>query len=162
VPGYHYDPVKARKLLSEAGFPQGRGLPAIKLLTIPVYADLAAYIANELNIAGISVQVEAIQKSLLLEQTARSQALFFRGSWIADYPDAENYLSVFYGKNPAPRIIPGTAIRDSMRFMKRRSRKKMTKPGGAFTSRWTGWSWKMRRLFLYGMTWSFTWCIPTF
>jgi len=28
--------------------------------------------------------------------------LFFRGSWIADYPDAENYLSVFYSKNPAP------------------------------------------------------------
>jgi len=46
--------------------------------------------------------VEAIQKSLLLEQTSKSQALFFRGSWIADYPDAENYLSVFYGKNPAP------------------------------------------------------------
>jgi peptide/nickel transport system substrate-binding protein len=37
-----------------------------------------------------------------LEQTAKSQALFFRGSWIADYPDAENYLSVFYSKNPAP------------------------------------------------------------
>jgi peptide/nickel transport system substrate-binding protein len=55
-----------------------------------------------LNLAGINVQVEAIQKSLLLEQTSRSQAMFFRGSWIADYPDAENYLSVFYGKNPAP------------------------------------------------------------
>ena len=27
---------------------------------------------------------------------------FFRGSWIADYPDAENYLAVFYSKNPAP------------------------------------------------------------
>ena len=38
----------------------------------------------------------------MLEQTSKSQALFFRGSWIADYPDAENYLSVFYGKNPAP------------------------------------------------------------
>lgn len=37
-----------------------------------------------------------------MEQTAKSQALFFRGSWIADYPDAENYLSVFYSKNPAP------------------------------------------------------------
>src|SRR5262249_53493375 len=35
-------------------------------------------------------------------QTATSRALFFRGSWIADYPDAENYLSVFYGNNPAP------------------------------------------------------------
>jgi peptide/nickel transport system substrate-binding protein len=102
VKGYHYDVVRARQLLAEAGYPGGRGMPAIKLLTIPVYADLASYIANELNQVGINVQVEAIQKSLLLEQTSKSQALFFRGSWIADYPDAENYLSVFYGKNPAP------------------------------------------------------------
>jgi peptide/nickel transport system substrate-binding protein len=34
--------------------------------------------------------------------TSNSTASFFRGSWIADYPDAENYLSVFYSKNPAP------------------------------------------------------------
>ena len=102
VKGYRYDPAKARQLLAEAGYPEGKNLPVIKLLTIPVYADLASYIANELNLLGINVQVEAIQKSLLLEQTSKSQALFFRGSWIADYPDAENYLSVFYGKNPAP------------------------------------------------------------
>jgi peptide/nickel transport system substrate-binding protein len=43
-----------------------------------------------------------VQKSLLLDLTSNSKALFFRGSWIADYPDAENYLSVFYSKNPAP------------------------------------------------------------
>ena len=102
VKGYRYDAAKARQLLAEAGFAGGKNLPPIKLLTIPVYADLASYIANELNIVGINVQVEAIQKSLLLEQTSKSQALFFRGSWIADYPDAENYLGVFYGKNPAP------------------------------------------------------------
>ncbi|MEO5889555.1 MAG: ABC transporter substrate-binding protein [Ferruginibacter sp.] len=102
VKGYRYDRAKAKQLLAEAGFPEGKNLPVIKLLTIPVYADLASYIANELNLVGINIQVEAIQKSLLLEQTSRSQALFFRGSWIADYPDAENYLGVFYGKNPAP------------------------------------------------------------
>jgi peptide/nickel transport system substrate-binding protein len=102
VVGYHYDPAKAKKLLIEAGFAAGKNLPVIKLLTIPVYADLSSYIANELSQLGIKIQVETIQKSLLLEQTSKSQALFFRGSWIADYPDAENYLSVFYGKNPAP------------------------------------------------------------
>ncbi len=102
VKGYHYDPAKARQLLSEAGFANGKDLPAIKLLTIPIYGDLGTYIANELRQIGINVQVEVLQKSLLMEQTAKSEALFFRGSWIADYPDAENYLSVFYSKNPAP------------------------------------------------------------
>jgi peptide/nickel transport system substrate-binding protein len=102
VIGYHYDPAKALQLLKEAGFPNGVGLEPIKLLTVPIYADLASYIANELRQIGIQVNVEVVQKSLLLEQTSKSEALFFRGSWIGDYPDAENFLSVFYGKNPAP------------------------------------------------------------
>ncbi len=102
VKGYHYDPVKAKQLLLEAGFSDNKKMPVIQLLTIPNYANLANYIANELKQVGINVQVDAVRKSLLLEQTSKSQALFFRGSWIADYPDAENYLSVFYSKNPAP------------------------------------------------------------
>ncbi|HEV8284291.1 MAG TPA: ABC transporter substrate-binding protein [Chitinophagaceae bacterium] len=102
VRGYHYDPVRCKQLLSEAGFPDGKGLPAIKLLTVPIYSDLAGFIAKQLEEAGIPVQVDVVQKSLLLELTSNSRALFFRGSWIADYPDAENYLSVFYSKNPAP------------------------------------------------------------
>jgi peptide/nickel transport system substrate-binding protein len=102
VKGYSYDPVKSKQLLNEAGFPDGNGLPVIKLLTIPNYSDLAGFIAKQLEEAGIPVQVEVVQKSLLLELTSNSRALFFRGSWIADYPDAENYLSVFYSKNPAP------------------------------------------------------------
>lgn len=102
VKGYHFDQEKALLLLKEAGYPNGVGLPAFKLLTVPLYADFASYIANELLQIGIRINVEVVQKSLLLEQTAKSEALFFRGSWIADYPDAENFLSVFYSKNPAP------------------------------------------------------------
>jgi ABC-type dipeptide transport system, periplasmic component len=102
VKGYTYDPAKARALLAEAGFPDGNGLPVIKLLTIATYSDFASFIARQLEEIGIRMQVEIVPKSLLLEQTARSEALFFRGSWIADFPEAENYLSVFYSKNPAP------------------------------------------------------------
>jgi peptide/nickel transport system substrate-binding protein len=102
VKGYRYDPARSRQLLAEAGFPGGRSLPPIKLLTIPVYAEMANFIAHELEQTGIRVQVETVQKSLLLDMTSNSTALFFRGSWIADYPDAENYLSVFYSRNPAP------------------------------------------------------------
>ena len=102
VKGYSYDPAKSKRLLIEAGFKDGKGLPVIKLLTIALYSDMADFIAKELEGIGIKVQVETVQKSLLLEMTSNSRALFFRGSWIADYPDAENYLSVFYSKNPAP------------------------------------------------------------
>ncbi len=101
VKGYSYDPVKAKSLLAEAGFGNGN-MPAIKLLTIPNYSSLGTYIVNELKQLGINAAVESVQKSLLLDQTSKSQVPFFRGSWIADYPDAENYLSVFYSKNPAP------------------------------------------------------------
>lgn len=102
VKGYSYNPQKALALLKQAGFQSMKDIPEIKLLTIPIYADLGSYIARQLEDIGLNVKVEAVQKSLLLTQTAKSEALFFRASWIADYPDAENYLSVFYGKNPAP------------------------------------------------------------
>ncbi len=102
VKGYAYDPSMSKKLLAEAGYPDGKGLPVIKLLTIPIYSDMADFVAKQLSEIGIPVQVEVVQKSLLLDMTANSRALFFRGSWIADYPDAENFLSVFYSKNPAP------------------------------------------------------------
>jgi oligopeptide transport system substrate-binding protein len=102
VKGYYYDPQRARALLAEAGYPDGKGMPAVKLLTVAGFADFASYIAKELEDIGLTVQVEVEQKGLLLDQTARSQVPFFLGSWIADYPDAENYLGVFYSKNPAP------------------------------------------------------------
>jgi ABC-type transport system substrate-binding protein len=100
VKGYHYNPKLARQLLKEAGF--DRNLPSIKLQTIAIYSDIASYVAKQLEEIGFTVQVDVVQKSLLLELTSNSRTPFFRGSWIADYPDAENYLSVFYSKNPAP------------------------------------------------------------
>jgi peptide/nickel transport system substrate-binding protein len=100
VKGYHYDPDKARALLKEAGYDQNND--GITLKTIPIYAELGSFVAKQLEEIGMRVNVETVQRATLLEEIAKSRALFFRGSWIADYPDAENYLGVFYGKNPAP------------------------------------------------------------
>ncbi|RYY69804.1 MAG: hypothetical protein EOO13_08445, partial [Chitinophagaceae bacterium] len=53
VKGYNYDVERAQRLLTEAGFPAGKGLPEIKLLTIPIYTNLASYVANELKQVGV-------------------------------------------------------------------------------------------------------------
>lgn len=102
VKGYTFQPEKAMALLAKAGFPNGKNMPVIKLLTIAQYADFASFAARQWQNIGIRVQVETIQKSLLLQQTAKSETGFFRGSWIADYPDAENFMAVFYSRNPSP------------------------------------------------------------
>jgi len=101
VQGYSYNPDTARKLLQQAGVTT-TNMPVIKLLTIPIYADIASFVAKQVSEIGLNMQVEVIQKSLLLQQTAKQEALFFRASWIADYPDAENYMAMFYSKNPSP------------------------------------------------------------
>jgi peptide/nickel transport system substrate-binding protein len=51
---------------------------------------------------GIKTRVEITQGASLRELISKNGVNFFRGSWTADYPDAENYLSVFYSKNKVP------------------------------------------------------------
>lgn len=102
VKGYHYDPQKAKDLLAEAGYPNGRGLPEITLNTTTTYKDLIEFVQGELNAIGIKCKVEMNQGASLRELISKNGVNFFRGSWIADYPDGENYLSVFYSKNNVP------------------------------------------------------------
>lgn len=100
--GYSYNPTKAKQLLKEAGYPNGKGLPTIKMTTTASYLDLCKYIQQQLNLIGINVEIDVNPPASLREVVAQSKCNWFRGSWIADYPDAENYLSLFYSENFCP------------------------------------------------------------
>ncbi len=100
--GYCYDPSKARRLLAEAGYPDGKGLPPVTLATTSTYLDLCKYIQQQLALIGVEVKIDVNPPAALREQIAQGKAAWFRGSWIADYPDAENYLSLFYSPNFTP------------------------------------------------------------
>ncbi|MDR1758282.1 MAG: ABC transporter substrate-binding protein [Bacteroidales bacterium] len=101
--GYDYNPEKAELLLQKAGFPHGKGLPPIHLSVSASYLDLCQYIQHELAQTGFDIRLD-LQQAAQQRQMMREYRLpFFRASWIADYPDAENYLSLFYSRNLQPR-----------------------------------------------------------
>jgi peptide/nickel transport system substrate-binding protein len=100
--GYAYDPELSAQLLARAGYPEGRGLPPITLTTSSEYLDLCKYIQHELMLIGIDIRISVSPPAAIKEMKAQAKIPFFRASWIADYPDAENYLSLFYSKNFSP------------------------------------------------------------
>ncbi len=102
VNGYVYNPLKAKKLLTEAGYPNGTNMPEIVLSSSTSTKDLMEFIQGELAKIGIKCKLEINQSASLRETIAKKGVNFFRGSWIADYPDAEIYLSMFYSKNVVP------------------------------------------------------------
>ncbi len=103
VIGYNYNPAKARQLMAQAGYPNGKGLPEITLHTTSQYLDLCEYIQHQLSEIGIKIKTEVNPPGTHGEMIANAQSLFWRKSWIADYADAENYLALFYSKNFTPK-----------------------------------------------------------
>ncbi|MDD5508945.1 MAG: ABC transporter substrate-binding protein [Bacteroidales bacterium] len=100
--GYRYDPEEARRLLKTAGYPGGEGLPDITLSTTADYVDICKFIQSQLADIGIAIQIDVIPSATTRELKAQGKLPFFRASWIADYPDEENYLSLFYSRNFCP------------------------------------------------------------
>ncbi len=100
--GYTYSPDSALRLLAEAGYPQAKGLPVISLATTAAYVDICKYIQQEVGKLGIQMEIDVHQPAPLRQMIANNRIPFFRGSWIADYVDPENYLALFYTPNQSP------------------------------------------------------------
>lgn len=100
--GYYHDPIKATALIAAYKKETGDTKPEITITTGANYLDLCELIQKELQQIGINVKIEVMTPSTLRQARKDGQLAMFRSSWIADYPDAENFLSLFYSKNIAP------------------------------------------------------------
>ncbi len=100
--GYEYNPDKAKKLMKRYIKETQNSSPEITITTNSNYLDLCEFIQRELEKIGLSVNINVISPSTLRQGKANGKLPVFRASWIADYPDAENYLSLFYSKNFTP------------------------------------------------------------
>lgn len=99
---YNYNPSKALSLLAEAGFPNGKGLAPIELYTPESQVDICNFIVSQLQDIGITAKVQVMQPGILRQLMSKEEVAFFKAQWIADFPDAESFLSFFYSTLPAP------------------------------------------------------------
>jgi peptide/nickel transport system substrate-binding protein len=99
---FDYDPEKARALIRAAGFRNPGEIPEMTLHTTPEYVDLFKYLQHQFQEIGIRLNIEVNPAATLMELKSRGKLNLFRASWIADYPDEENYLSLFLSRNEAP------------------------------------------------------------
>jgi peptide/nickel transport system substrate-binding protein len=91
---------KAEFALSE--YSKMKVKPVITLSTTADYLDMMVYLQEAWSRIGINIKVDIQTGGMLRQLRNEGKLMLFRGSWIADYPDAENYLACFYQKFLSP------------------------------------------------------------
>ncbi len=101
VKGYSYNLTLAKQLIKETGIDFKTAEPIVLNITSD-YLDMAVFVQKECELAGIPIKIEVHPSSFLRQLKKEQKINFFRGSWIADYPDAENYMVCFKQENFSP------------------------------------------------------------
>lgn len=96
--GYTYNPKMAQQLVSDNGL-YGE---EVSISTTAEYADIGKFVQSQIEAVGLKCKMEVIPPATMRSMRANGSLPFFRSSWVADYPDAENYLSLFTTDNFSP------------------------------------------------------------
>jgi peptide/nickel transport system substrate-binding protein len=104
VNGTDFSPEKARQKLAEAGFSGGSNFPPVKLYintkSGSMLHELAKGVVAQWKInLNIDIQIKLTSYAELKQAIRSGEAKMWRNGWIADYPDAENFLALIYGEN---------------------------------------------------------------
>jgi oligopeptide transport system substrate-binding protein len=102
--GLGYDPDRARRLLADAGYPEGKGFPAFTYLFDgaagggKINLQLAVEIQHmwEQQL-GIHVELKQMEKRAYLAAKDRLEYDLLRSSWVGDYDDPNTFLDLFRG-----------------------------------------------------------------
>jgi len=117
--GYSYDPAMAKRLLAEAGYPNGFGFPVVQLWSVDqaesTKAELAAY---QRYLADLGVQVDihfAPDWPVYRAMLEQGNLPMFRLLWYADIPDPDNVLSpLLHSSSPTNRTFYRNLLVDQL------------------------------------------------
>jgi ABC-type transport system substrate-binding protein/class 3 adenylate cyclase len=94
-----YDLELARKLLADAGYPGGRGLPVLQLLTTKSHSGLGAALPAFFAELGARVEVKEVRGPIYPSDLG--SAHMWLSGWTADYPDPDGFFrGLFRGSWP--------------------------------------------------------------
>jgi oligopeptide transport system substrate-binding protein len=95
---------KAKKLLKDAGFPDGKGFPEIPYDSTAdaTSRQMFEYFSKEIARIGLKLKPVSNTWPAMLARIQNRQTQLWGIAWGADYPDAENFLQLFYGPNASP------------------------------------------------------------
>ncbi len=94
--GYPYDLDKAKRLLAEAGYPNGEGLPELTLQfnTSEAHEAICEAIKNDLAEIGVKVRLKNLEWGAHLASIKDHEPELFRCGWLADIPSEDNFLQL--------------------------------------------------------------------